>query len=218
MTEWFDGLSALQQALFVIALFSTSVFAIQVVFSLLGIGEVDEADAGEVPNLDEGAIGDDVGGDSAFGNIFTIRNGVSFLMGLSWGGLMAYDWGLTHIVFVVLVGLVVGALFTGINLGLLALLAMLKHEGNVRIENTVGQAGTVTLAVPEGRHGVGKVSVSVQGRLMEYHAVTDGEALQRNSAVTVLGFSGSQLVVGNATTVDDAQLVADRARTTPRPA
>ena len=139
MSEWFDGLSALQQALFVIALFSTSVFAIQVVFSLLGIGEMDEAEAGEVPNLDEGAIGDDVGGDTAFGNIFTIRNGVSFLMGLSWGGLMAYDWGLTHIVLVVLVGLVVGAFFAGINMGLLALLAMLKHEGNVRIENTVGQ-------------------------------------------------------------------------------
>jgi len=218
MSEWFDGLSALQQALFVIALFSTSVFAIQVVFSLLGIGEVDEAEAGEVPNLDEGAIGDDVGGDTAFGNIFTIRNGVSFLMGLSWGGLMAYDWGLTHIVLVVLVGLVVGSFFAGINMGLLALLAMVKHEGNVRIENTVGQTGTVTLAVPEGRNGVGKVSVSVQGRLMEYHAITDGEALKRNSAVTVLGFSGSQLVVGNATTVDDTQLVANRAETTPRPA
>ena len=218
MSEWFDGLSALQQALFVIALFSTSVFAIQVVFSLLGIGEVDEADAGEIPNLDEGAIGDDVGGDTAFGNIFTIRNGVSFLMGLSWGGLMAYDWGLTHMVLVVLVGLVVGAFFAGINMGLLALLAMVKHEGNVRIENTVGRTGTVTLAVPEGRNGVGKVSVSVQGRLMEYHAITDGEALKRSSAVTVLGFSGSQLVVGNATVAVDSQLVANEADTTPRPA
>ena len=208
MTEWFDGLSALQQALFVVALFSTSVFAIQVIFSLLGIGEVDEADVGEVSNLDEGSIGDDVGGDTAFGNIFTIRNGVSFLMGLSWGGLMAYDWGLTHIALVVLVGLVVGAFFTGINMGLLALLAMLKHEGNVRIENTVGQSGTVTLAVPKGRSGVGKVSVSVQGRLMEYHAITDGEALRRNSAVAVLGFAGGQLIVGHATTADDTQLVA----------
>lgn len=218
MSEWFDGLSALQQALFVVALFSTSVFAIQVVFSLLGIGEVDEAEVGEVPNLDEGAIGDDVGGDSAFGNIFTIRNGVSFLMGLSWGGLMAYDWGLTHIVFVVLIGLLVGAFFTGINMGLLALLAMVKHEGNVRIENTVGQTGTVTLVVPDGRNGVGKVSLSVQGRLMEYHAITDGGALKRNSAVKVLGFSGSQLVVGNATTADDTQRAASRADTAPRPA
>ena len=197
MTEWFDGLAPVQQALFVIALFSTSVFAIQVVFSLFGIGEPDEADVGQVQDLDEGAIGDDVGGDSAFGNIFTIRNGVSFLMGLSWGGLMAYDWGLTHIAWVVLVGLVVGTFFTGINIGLLALLALLKHEGNVRIENAIGRPGTITLSVPEGRSGVGKVSIAVQGRLMEYHAITDGEALKRNAAVTVLGLAGSQLVVGS---------------------
>ena len=190
MTEWFGSLSNLQQTLVVVALFSTSIFAIQVVFSLFGIGEVEEADA------DQGSVSDDVGGDGAFGNIFTIRNGVSFLMGLSWGGLMAYDWGLTHTLFVTLVGLVVGAFFMGINMGLLALLGMLKHEGNLRIENAIGQSGTVTLVVPEGRKGVGKVSVSVQGRLQEYHAITDGEALTRNSSVTVLGLAGSQLVVG----------------------
>lgn len=217
MTDWFDGLSALQQALFVIALFSTSVFAIQVIFSLFGIGEVDEADAGEVPNLDEGSIGDDVGGDTALGNIFTIRNGVSFLMGLSWGGLMAYDWGLTHIFFVVLVGLVVGAFFTGINMGLLALLAMLKHEGNLRSESAIGETGTVTLLVPKARTGTGKVSVSVGGRWHEYHAVTDGAALARNSAVTVLGLVGSQLIVGAAEALQTTAVVPDATETTPRP-
>lgn len=197
MTAWFESLSGLEQALFVVALFATVVFAIQVVFSLFGIGEADETEAGEVANLDDGSVADDVGGDTAFGSIFTIRNGVSFLMGLGWGGLMAYDWGLTHIFFVVLVGLVVGAFFTGINMGLLALLSLLKHEGNVRVENAVGQPATVTLIVPEGRTGIGKVRVSVQGRLQEYHAVTDGAALKRNAAVTVLDIAGSQLVVGS---------------------
>ena len=75
MNEWFDALSTLEQTLFAIALFSTLVFAIQVVFSLCGIGEGDEAT---------------LGGDGLpFGDIFTIRNGAAFLMGFSWGGLMA---------------------------------------------------------------------------------------------------------------------------------
>ena len=217
MTEWFDGLAALQQALVVIALFSTSVFAIQVVFSLFGIGEVDEADVGDIQNLDDGSMGDDVGDDTTFGNIFTIRNGVSFLMGLSWGGLMAYDWGLTHIFFVVLVGLVVGAFFTGINIGLLALLAMLKHEGNLKSESAIGQTGTVTLVVPEARTGAGKVSVSVEGRWHEYHAVTDGAALARNSAVTVLGLAGSQIIVGTAESADTTAVLPGTTDTTPRP-
>ncbi len=130
---------------------------------------------------------------------------------------MAYDWGLTHIFFVVLVGLVVGAFFTGINMGLLALLSMLKHEGNLRDENAIGQTGTVTLVVPEGRSGVGKVSVSVQGRLHEYHAITDGAALKRNAAVTVLGFTGSQIIVGTAESADTTAVVPSAADTTPRP-
>ena len=193
MGAWFDGLSGLEQTLFVIAAFSTTVFAIQVAFTLFGIGEADDADP------DQGAISDDIGASGIpFGDIFTIRNGVSFLMGLGWGGLMAYDWGLTHTAFALFVGLFVGAVFVGINMGLLALMSMLRHEGNLHAENAVGQPGTVTLAVPERRSGVGKVSVSVQGRLLEWHAVTDGGALDRNMSVTVVGLAGSQLIVAGA--------------------
>ena len=184
MAEWFAELSGLQQTLFGIAVVSTGVFAIQTVFTLFGIGEIDDIDLGEA------------GGEGTpFGDIFTIRNGVSFLMGLSWGGLMAYGWGLTHAFFAILIGFLVGSLFVGVNMGLLALMAMVKHEGNVQLENAVGQEARVTLAVPEERTGVGKVSLSLQGRLKEYHAVTDGRALARNSPVTVVDVSGSQLVV-----------------------
>ena len=184
MVEWFDGLAQLQQTLFVIAAISTSIFAIQVVFTLFGIGEVDDIEIGELGH-----------GGTPFGDIFTIRNGVSFVMGLSWGGLMAYSWGLTHALFAIPVGIVVGVAFVAINVGLLALLSMVKSEGNLHIEDAVGEDARVTLTVPEGRTGVGKVSLSVRGRLQEFHAVTDGGALQRNSAVTVVGLSGSQLVV-----------------------
>ncbi len=181
MNEWFDALSTLEQTLFAIALFSTLVFAIQVVFSLFGIGEGDEAT---------------LGGDGLpFGDIFTIRNGAAFLMGFSWGGLMAYDWGLTHPFLATLVGLVLGCIFVAVNMGLFALVSMVKHEGNVRLQNAVGEPGTVSLAVPASRTGVGKVSISVQGRLLECHAVTEGEAIPRNTSVTVLGLAGSQLVV-----------------------
>ena len=189
MAEWFESLSTLQQTLFVVAAFSTTVFAVQTLFSLFGIGDVDE------PDPQTGTIAEDVGTGSAFGDVFTIRNGMSFLMGLSWGGLMAYDWGWTHIFFVLLVGLFVGTLFVAINMGLLALLSMLRHEGNLRIENAIGQAGVVTLVVPDERKGAGKVSVSVQGRLLENHAVTDGHVLERGASVRVVGLAGGQLIV-----------------------
>ncbi len=113
---------------------------------------------------------------------------------------MAYDWGLTHTFLVLAVGFVLGCIFVAINMGIFALISLLKHEGNVRIQNAIGQPGTVSLTVPADRTGVGKVNVAVQGRFLEYHAVTDGEAIPRNVSVTVLGLAGSQLVVGRTET------------------
>ena len=119
-------------------------------------------------------------------------------MGFSWGGLMAYDWGLTHPLLVAIVGIPLGFLLVGLNIVLLFAMSKLKSEGNIRLENAIDEDATVTLTIPGNRAGVGKVRVSIQGRLKEYHAVTDGEALSRNTTVTVLDLSGSQLIVGTA--------------------
>ncbi len=187
MTEWFDGLSGIEQFLFSTGVFSTLIFAIQFSLSMFGISD-DDSDIGS----------DGADGGFEFGDAFTIRNGVSFLMGFSWGGLMAYDWGLTHTFFVASVGVLLGSFLVGVNMLLLFGMSQLKHQGNLRLENAIGVEARVTLSIPRCRTGVGKATVSVQGRLKEYHAVTDGEALSRNTAVTVLDLSGSQLVVGTS--------------------
>jgi len=187
MTEWFDNLSGIEQFLFSTGVFSTLIFAVQFFFSVFGIMDDDSDSSGD-------------GGESSlsFGDVFTIRNGVSFLMGFSWGGLMAYDWGLTHPLLVAIVGIPLGFLLVGLNIVLLFAMSKLKSEGNIRLENAIDEDATVTLTIPGNRAGVGKVRVSIQGRLKEYHAVTDGEALSRNTTVTVLDLSGSQLIVGTA--------------------
>ena len=105
MTEWFDGLSGIEQFLFSTGVFSTLIFAIQFSLSMFGISDDDS---------DMGSDGGDGGFD--FGDAFTIRNGVSFLMGFSWGGLMAYDWGLTHTFFVASVGVLLGSFLVGVNM------------------------------------------------------------------------------------------------------
>ena len=187
MTEWFASLSAIEQFLFTTCVFSTLIFAIQFMLSVFCIMDDDS-------DTDSG----DEGGDDGYslGDIFTLRNGVSFLMGFSWGGLMAYDWGLTYSLVVAIVGFMIGSFFVAINMFLLFAMSKLKHEGNIHLENAIDEEATVSLVIPEHRSGVGKVMISLQGRLKEYHAVTDGETLNRNAAVTVLDLSGSQLVVG----------------------
>ena len=187
MGEWFEGLSALQQSLLGVAGFSTAVYAIQTLLTLTGV--LGDADGG-----DAGTDGDGI----SFGDLFTVRNGISFLMGFSWGALMATGWGVANAFLLVVVGLIGGSGFVGLNLGLLALMATLESRGNVDTASAPGADATVTLTVPASRSGVGKVSVSVSGRLLEYHAVTDdGEPLARGSSVVVREVSGNQLVVGN---------------------
>jgi hypothetical protein len=62
----------------------------------------------------------------------------------------------------------------------------LKDDGTVRIERALGQTGTVYLAIPGGNSGVGKVTVTVQERTMEYQAVTAGHDLPTGAAVTIV--------------------------------
>ena len=187
MGEWFEGLTVLQRSLLGVAGFSTGVYAIQTLLTLTGV--LGDADGG-----DAGTEGDGL----SFGDLFTVRNGVSFLMGFSWGALMATGWGLANAFLLVVVGLLGGSAFVGLNLGLLALMAMLESRGNVDSASAAGADATVTLAVPGARSGVGKVTVSVSGRLLEYHAITDdGEPLARGSSVIVREVSGNQLVVTN---------------------
>ena len=182
MTQWYENLSGIEQFLLLLAILSTLIFLIQLIMTLIGL-------AGEDTDFD----GDGVSFE--FGDVFTIRNGVSFLMGFSWGGLMVYDWGFTYSIFVVVVGFAIGSVFVAVNILLLLAMSKLRHQGNINLENAVAEDGRVTLTVPASRSGVGKVSLSIQGRFKELHAVTDGETLAKNSAVTVVDFSGSQLVV-----------------------
>jgi membrane protein implicated in regulation of membrane protease activity len=75
-----------------------------------------------------------------------------------------------------------------------SLLMKLQSSGTVDIANAVGQEGTVYLTIPQG--GVGKVQVVVQGRLLEYEAVSDAkEALVPGDTILVVYYKGNTLVV-----------------------
>ena len=67
MTEWFDGLSGIEQFLFTTGVGSTLIFTIQFFMTLIGITD-DDADTDGGDGADDGY---------SFGDIFTIRNGVN---------------------------------------------------------------------------------------------------------------------------------------------
>jgi hypothetical protein len=71
---------------------------------------------------------------------------------------------------------------------LMGLLSNLQAEGTVHIERAVGTSATVYLTIPPAGQGVGKVTVKVQNRTMEYRAVTqEKEAFKTGESVLVVG-------------------------------
>ena len=181
MAEWYEALSAVERVLFLTGIFATVIFVIQFVLTFVGLGDEGDFDS------DEASF--------TIADVFTLRNGIAFLMGFSWGGLMAFSWGISAPALIAIIGVVIGSLLVGVNMLLFIGMAQLRHDGSIRMENAIGANATVTLAIPAQRSGVGKVRLSIQGRLREYHAVTEGAALPRNAAVIVGAIEGSQLVV-----------------------
>lgn len=74
-------------------------------------------------------------------------------------------------------------------------ISRLASSGNERIVNALGRRATVYIPIPADNQGAGKVQLSMQNRIVEFQAVTDGaEALKTGETVEVVAVSGSDLV------------------------
>lgn len=73
----------------------------------------------------------------------------------------------------------------------------LATDGTVRIHDTIGQSGTVYLPLPANKESVGKVTVCVGERTMEYAAVTAGERLSTGTPIVVVDVIGDTLEVAH---------------------
>ena len=71
-------------------------------------------------------------------------------------------------------------------------LSRLQASGTVRIRNAVGRIGKVYLRIPGSNDGVGKVTIDLQGRSMEFAAATDGEEIATGARVTVVAVEGDE--------------------------
>ncbi|HVS18783.1 MAG TPA: hypothetical protein VMT18_09315 [Planctomycetota bacterium] len=118
----------------------------------------------------------DAHGEVGEGGHISFRTVVAFVTFFGIGGSAALSGGMTQW----------GALGVAVAAGSLAFwlvglamlqLARLRSSGNVAIENAVGSEGRVYLAIPGQRAGTGAVTVPIQGRTMQYKAITHGTAI-----------------------------------------
>ncbi len=69
---------------------------------------------------------------------------------------------------------------------LMSALHRLQSSGNVNLRNAIGLHARVYLRVPGAREGIGKVTVTVQGRVVECKAITAGSPIPTGAQVLVV--------------------------------
>lgn len=208
MEMWWNAMSMASHVFLLVAIPATVVLIVQTVLMLIGIGdaEVDAPDSvipdDMVPDdmIPDDGIGDLDGDGADFEvseslHIFSIRGVIAFLVVFGWLGL-AMDSAGVSLWITLPVAVAAGAAIMVLLAFLLRAVMRLRGTGNLDIRNALGTAGTVYLTVPEQRKGTGKVSILLQGSLVEREAVTDDEtAITTGTEIVVVGVSGQTTLV-----------------------
>ena len=149
---------------------------VQIALSLFGVGDAD-ADV----DHDLGHVGEH--GDGS--GLFSFRAVVAFFTFFGIGGMGAIQAGLSSLATLA-VALGSGAsafLVVGV---LLLQFYKLRSSGTVDIHNAIGTEGKVYLTVPASGRGEGSVTVEIQGRTMQFTAVTKGGEIKTGALCRVV--------------------------------
>ncbi|MHC4973381.1 MAG: hypothetical protein ACYTG3_13720 [Planctomycetota bacterium] len=202
-----------QTIYWVCAILGCTLVGIQVVLQVFGLFDTDVDVDGAHADVDVGHVDVDLDashadvGHAVDGHVHDVQGHGNVIFGfLSFKALSAFA-GIFGLVGLILIDREVGtggrvAASAGAGfVGMLGVgwmmrgLSRLQSSGNIDIRNAVGCRGTVYLPVPGGKAGQGKVTVNVQGRSMEFGAITEGAALPTGAHVTVLAVEGEMLKV-----------------------
>lgn len=120
------------------------------------------------------------------GGFMSVRSLTAFFGGFGWAGLAARQAGWSGVTSI-LVGIAVGAgMF--LVVGFLFIQARkLSSDANLDYSTAIGQGATVYLPIGESRQSVGKVEVTISGRLSTVNALTDdSEPIPSKSRVRIV--------------------------------
>lgn len=192
MFAWWDSLTVLQQGFACIGIPATLILVIQTVLLMFGIGDGEGADADIDP--DGFDLGEAASADNGL-TLFTVRGIVAMFCVGGWAGIVFVDLGLSNLLSIILSSVCGIAALVGIAYLMKAVLR-LQSSGNIRLGSALGKVGEVYIPIPPKGEGKGKISITVQDRLIEIDAISGGtEPLKTGEAVRVVSTDESGLVV-----------------------
>jgi len=178
MTEWWTSLDLFMKILWCIAIASSLIFIVETILTFIGADvemdtDIDVADGG-------------FEGDPSM-NLYTFRNLVNFLLGMSWTAIILNDQ-IASKALLMLIAFAVGALLLAAVMYMFKWLSKMQQSGNINIfQSAAGCNGKVYLTIPAERKGTGKVQISINESIREYDALTDSETeLKTGTAIKVV--------------------------------
>ncbi|MDG2380601.1 MAG: hypothetical protein P8N76_02925 [Pirellulaceae bacterium] len=170
------------------AVIGGTIFVFQFVLALVGMGTEDVDFGDGIPedlDLADGTIPLDHGSTSLFG-VISLRTVVAAVTFFGLAGMAALEGGL-HDGLAALIAIASGLAAMYAVHWLMKQLYNLRQDGSVRIQRSLGKTATVYIPIPAGRSGSGKIQIRMQGRIMEYAAITGGpEKLSTGAKVVVI--------------------------------
>ena len=180
MTEWWTSLDLFMKILWCIAIASSLIFIVETVLTFIGADVDFDADADfDVP---DGAFE----GDPSM-NLYTFRNLVNFLLGMSWTAILLKEQVASKVLLMV-IAFVAGAILVAAVMMMFKWLSKMQQSGNIDLmKDAEGCNGKVYLTIPAERGGTGKVQITINGAVREYDAITDSEQdLKTGKAIKVV--------------------------------
>ncbi|MDE6565441.1 MAG: hypothetical protein K2L47_00050 [Clostridia bacterium] len=181
---FWEQLGLIGQIYFVLGCVASALLLIQFIMLLIGFAGDGDIDIG-------GDGGPDFDGDADGGiGIFTLKGLVGFFAIGGWVGVACVMGGLQDgwtIVVSIICGLVA---FVAIGFAYKTI-RKLQADGAIDNRNAIGKVAEVYLKVPAKGEGHGKLSIVIQGKLVEMDAVTDeAEPIPTGREVKVISLIG----------------------------
>nr|WP_121273564.1 NfeD family protein [Pedobacter schmidteae] len=183
--DYFNTLEPLLRAFWFIAIPVSLIFIVQTVMTFLGVDSADGIDADFDGNLDHA--------DAPF-QLFSFRNLINFLLGLSWTGISFYQL-ISNRPLLIILSVAVGIGFVLLFFVIIRQIQKLAEDNTFKIEKALHKSGSVYLRIPAQRSGSGKIQVSVNGSFKEIEAITEQESIESGASIRIIKIENPNLVV-----------------------
>lgn len=174
MTEWWTSLDLFMKILWSIAIATSLIFILETVLTFIGIDH-------------DGSFDMDTSADGSFEsepsmNLYTFRNLVNFLLGMSWTAILLKE-KIASTALLMIIAVAVGVLLVAAVMYMFKWLSKMQQSGNIDVyKSAVGCIGKVYLTIPAQRKGAGKVQITINESVREYDALTDSESELKTGA------------------------------------